>query len=405
MSPLPLLAGLLALSVPASAGFCSLSVEDNVRRIVSCRRQASLAKCREVAQAHGCSVLRELPSINAVVIKMSKRQAAIEEAKMRNEAEIDRVDDDTRKAWIMSSSLAMPGLRFQKTEAPAAEKPELAEQPWGVRRLRAAAAWPRLEGDGVDVAVLDTGIDPTHPDLAGQVAGGFNAQNPSLPYIDDEGHGTHVAGTIAAKRDGQGVVGVAPKARLWSVKVLDAQGNGSYSDIIAGIEWAAKKGIKVINMSLGAAEGSEALRRAVVAAEEAGVVIVAAAGNEVGGPVTYPGAYPETIAVGASNEKDGWAEFSSQGPEVDLVAPGDNIRSALKGGGYGENSGTSMACPHVAGLAALALEAGARGRAQVQAKLQSVAAPLPGLTAEQQGSGMPDAGKLAPAPVFAAAAR
>ena len=147
-------------------------------------------------------------------------------------------------------------------------------------------------------------------------------------------------------------------AKLYAVKVLDADGNGGYSSVIAGIEWAAKKGIKVANMSLGADEGSEALKRAITAANKAGLLIVAAAGNG-GGPVGFPASYPETLAVGASDIKDGVADFSSRGPEVDFIAPGVDVKSVKMEGGWEELSGTSMAAPHVAGLAALAVARGA----------------------------------------------
>jgi subtilisin len=412
MGPLPKAVAAILLCVSTScvsaASFCSLSESDSVRRIVSCKDQVSLQRCREVAEQHGCAVLRELPSINAVVIQLSGSRAFFEDAKMRNEPDIQRVDEDKRLRWLKSADfrVSLPkSARFVPGPAMPLPPPELEEQPWGIRRVRAAAAWSRHEGAGVKVAVIDTGIDASHPDLAGVVAGGYNAIDPSKPWADDEGHGTHVSGTIAALRDGKGVVGVAPRARLYAVKVLDKTGNGTYSDIIAGIEWAIKNGMDVANLSLGATEGSEPLHKAVIAAEKAGLVLVAAAGNEDGGPVAYPGAYPETIAVGASNVKDAWSTFSSKGPQVALIAPGEDIKSTVPGGSYAEMSGTSMACPHIAGLAALLVESGARGHEAILARLKAASTPLPGLSLDQQGAGMPDAGRLfgAEAPVALAA--
>src|SRR5262249_48794038 len=145
---------------------------------------------------------------------------------------------------------------------------------------------------GVRVGVIDTGIDANHPDLHANVAGGYNAIDSGKPYFDDNGHGTHVSGTIAGARDGRGVVGVAPKAALYAIKVLNAEGSGYTSDIIKGIVWAANNHIQVVNMSLSAPMGSIFERLAMQYAAARGVTIVAAAGNS-GGGVEYPAHYPQ----------------------------------------------------------------------------------------------------------------
>ncbi len=273
------------------------------------------------------------------------------------------------------------------------------EIPWGINRVHAPAAWDYTEGAGVRVAVIDTGIDYTHPDLAGKVDGGYNAITDSESpdsYMDDNGHGTHVSGTIAAIRNGKGVVGVAPRARLYAVKVLDQDGSGNLSDVVKGIVWAANNGMQVANMSLGAPQGSDAMERALRYAKARNVVVVAAAGNS-GGSVGYPGAYPEVIAVSASDWNDKIAGFSSRGPEVKFIAPGVSVLSTMMGGDYGTMSGTSMATPHVTGLAALCVSQGYRGLDGpdgVLAQLEKAAKPLPGLDPTEQGYGMIDAGKL-----------
>jgi subtilisin len=395
--PLGLL--LLLLTAPAAAQFCPLDAE-SVQRIVSCKTAVSLSACRALAQTAGCSVVRELPSINAVVITIPTARLGLQEARLKSRSEIDRVDADKKINWLkqVEGLPAFNDLKITPFAASAAPKLEAAdpEQPWGVQRVNASAAWNRTMGQGVKVAVIDTGIDASHPDLAGAVAGGFNAVDSANPdaFGDDQGHGTHVAGTIAAARDGKGVVGVAPKARLYAVKVLDRFGNGSFSEIIAGLEWAVQNKMQVANMSLGADEGSEPLLRAVQAAQKAGLVIVAAAGNASGGAVSFPGAYPETIAVSASDQQDHFASYSSQGEAVAFIAPGSAILSCAPGGKYATHDGTSMATPHVAGLAALAISLGARGEAGVRAALKRAASPLPGLSASQQGAGMIDAAKL-----------
>jgi|CXWL01.1.fsa_nt_gi subtilisin len=314
----------------------------------------------------------------------------------------------------LMDSLKMPRASDIGRDMPSylmfAQRPELT---WGLKRVQAPAAWAvcardkvkTCEGAFVKVAVLDTGIFAEHSDLLGQVDGGYSAltksENPK-DYSDDNdepGHGTHVAGTIAAVKDGKGVVGVAPSARLYSVKVLDKNGSGNMSDIIDGLVWAVKNRMDVVNMSLGAPIDSDALKAAVrKASGSGGVIIVAAAGNS-GAAVSYPGAYDDVITVGASDFEDKLAPFSSRGPAVDFIAPGVDILSTRVGGGWLSLRGTSMACPHVAGLAAIAIAQGYKGLNGpdgVMAQLKKAASPLRGeMTAEMQGAGMIDAGRLA----------
>jgi subtilisin len=289
-------------------------------------------------------------------------------------------------------------------EPPAQDNPpawqDKGETPWGIQRVSAPQAWKAYTGKGVKVAVIDTGIDAGHPDLAARVAGGFNAINSSATAHDDHGHGTHVSGTVGATADNSGVVGVAPQVALYGVKVLDANGSGWIADIISGIDWAVAQKVDVINMSLGGSRGNDSFHEAVKKAAEAGVAVVCAAGNS-GAPrkgsnssVGYPAAYPEAIAVAASDSSDKLAYFSSRGPEVDLIGPGVDVKSTIPGGGYDNYSGTSMASPHLAGLAALAVSAGAKGEKGIRAALTNAARKLPGLTPNDQGAGMPDAAKL-----------
>lgn len=227
--------------------------------------------------------------------------------------------------------------------------------PSGVEAVNAPMAWHLSQGEGVGVAVLDTGIDHYHPDLARNIAGGINLVNPGTLPLDDDGHGTHVAGIIAAARNGRGVVGVAPLARLYAVKVLDARGAGSVSDLILGLQWVVDRGIPVANLSLGSPAPSTALARAVAGTLAAGTTIVAAAGND-GREVDYPAAYPGVIAVAAAEPWGRLASFSNNGPEITVAAPGVDILSTERGGRYGRRSGTSMAAAHVSGVVALYLQ-------------------------------------------------
>jgi subtilisin len=271
--------------------------------------------------------------------------------------------------------------------------------PWGVDKIDAELVWDKSKGGNVDVAILDTGIDNDHPDLKGNIAGGVNfagtglkdgSTNPSY-WNDGYGHGTHCAGIVAAVNNGIGVVGVAPGVRLWAVKVLSDNGSGYTSDVIQGLEWCAAKGIKVASMSLGGTTGSDSLKNACNATYSAGVLLVAAAGN--GGGVNYPAAYDSVIAVSATNESDVIASFSSYGPKIELAAPGVNIYSTFNDGGYKLASGTSMACPHVAGVAALIWSV---SNVNVRARLQKTAKDLGDAERDQlYGYGRVDAAKAA----------
>ncbi len=256
--------------------------------------------------------------------------------------------------------------------------------PTGVDRIEADMS-SASAGDGLgtavdaDIAILDTGVALTHPDLT--VAGGVNCVKGLLgggSYDDGRGHGTHIAGIAAAKDDAAGVVGVAPGARVWAVRVLDSTGGGSLSTLICGIEWVTENAgvIDVANMSLTGLDSdkgcsSSPLHKAICASVEAGVTYTVAAGNSAANADEYsPASYPEVVTVSALADFDGkpgglaapscpggkddeFAEFSNYGPAVDLIAPGLCIRSAWLDGKYATLSGTSQSAAHVAGAAAL----------------------------------------------------
>ncbi len=243
---------------------------------------------------------------------------------------------------------------------------------WGVDRIDADIVHEyNIWGTGVKVAIMDTGIDYDHPDLAANYKGGYDfggrlvwqGRNDDDP-MDKQGHGTHCAGIVAAvKGNDIGVIGVAPEAYLYAVKVFDDRGNGRYSDVIEGLEWCIDNNeIQVISMSFGSAysAGDPGIEPWINAAYDAGILLVGAAGNEGSGvdTVIYPARYTNVIAVAATDNKDDRASWSSTGPDVELAAPGVSIYSTYLGGGYATMSGTSMACPHVAGTAALAIVAG-----------------------------------------------
>lgn len=228
--------------------------------------------------------------------------------------------------------------------------------PWGVKRIGAPAMWSRSTGYGVRIGVIDTGIDYNHPDLKNSVAKGVNIINPaSLPY-DDNGHGTHIAGTIAAAGGIQGMIGVAPRAMIYPVKSFSYDGSAYVSDIILGIDWCIRNKMHVINMSFGMKSRSSALQSIIKKAYSENIVVVASAGNDKKNrTVDYPARYHQTISVGATGRNGKIASFSNRGPHIDLYAPGERVHSSWLGGGYREMSGTSMATSHVSGTIALLL--------------------------------------------------
>lgn len=258
--------------------------------------------------------------------------------------------------------------------------------PWGIDRIDAELVWPLGNtADPIKIGIIDTGISTRHPDLIANLKGGVNTINPLKSFNDDNGHGSHVAGIVAALNNTLGVVGAAPAADLYAIKVLNRNGSGFLSDVIEGVQWAIANGMRVVNLSLGTASDIQSFHDAVTAANNAGVVVVAAAGNS-GGAVNFPAAYPEVIAVSATDANNNLATFSSRGPEVDLAAPGVSIFSTYKDDKYATLSGTSMASPHAAGAAALVLNTavgaydanlnGAWDPAEVKQKLQDKAVDL-----------------------------
>jgi len=248
-------------------------------------------------------------------------------------------------------------------------------QQWGLDAIGVAAAWAVTRGAGVVVAVVDTGVSLA-PDLAGRLLPGWNVIERSDSQADDNGHGTHVAGTIAeVEGNGLAEAGVAPEASILPVKVLDAEGTGSDADVAAGIVWAADHGARVVNLSLGGGESSSVLTDAVVYARHKDVLIVAAAGND-GGTVGFPARLAGVLAVGAVDVALVRAPFSAGGRSLDLVAPGVGIlqQTLDETGGFADRSfsGTSMATPHVAGVAALiAAKNPSFTPAQIRAKLDT----------------------------------
>lgn len=228
---------------------------------------------------------------------------------------------------------------------------------WNLPMINAERGWEISRGnEEVIIAVIDTGVDLNHQDFKGQLVPGYNALNDSNDPSDDNGHGSHVAGIISASTNNRlGIAGVSWNNKIMPIKAIDADGTGTSFDIAKGVRWAVDHGAKVINMSVGNYHPSGVLLDSIRYAHNKGVVLVAASGNDNTNQPSYPAAYPEVISVAAVDPYAHRASFSNFGRHIDVAAPGVDIPSVYLNNEYAALSGTSMACPHVAGLAGLIL--------------------------------------------------
>ena len=318
----------LILASVLAVGSVTAPTPERVPVIVGFKGKADAGLIR----AHGGDVKYEYGMVSAVACSLPQ-------------GAIDALNRNPKIAYIE------PDGKVQKTQE---------TLPWGVDRIDAEAVHQYNKGTGVKVAIIDTGIDYNHPDLDDNYKGGIDFVNVDDDPMDDEGHGTHCAGIVAAEDNEIGVIGVAPEVSLYAVKVLDNTGSGWVSDVIAGIEWAITNEMQIISMSLGSDSDNEALHTACDKAYGAGVLVVAAAGNDYQrrgraefDTVDYPARYDSVIAVGATDDTDTKASWSSTGLALELTAPGVSIYSTYWDDAYETHSGTSMACPHVVGTAAL----------------------------------------------------
>jgi serine protease len=259
-----------------------------------------------------------------------------EAAELRQQQGVNAVTPTVERHIMASGDAAAIGV-----EANQPRDLDAQTMPYGIALVNATGAWAATHGDGINVVVLDTGIDYTHPEFQGIYQGGYNTITSTEDPRDDNGHGTHCAGIIAAADNSSGVVGVAPHVKLWSVKVLGSDGSGSDAQILHGIDWVVQKkaaigGDWIISMSLGASKASPTEKVGISNAIAAGILFVAASGNDstasTPAPVSYPAAYPNVLAIGALDSTSKIADFSNQGPEIALAAPGVDVLSTLRVG-------------------------------------------------------------------------
>jgi len=345
-------------------------------KIVVFKSDFALRKGQTLVEDHGIKVKKHLPLINACLCEVADSEVL---QSLSNDPVIEFIEDDY-EGMIQ----VMPTMSFEI-------KQQGQEIPWGVKRIGAPSVWKDTRGETVRVGIIDTGVDINHPDLKDNVKmAGWVLDCKNI--VDDNGHGSHVAGTIAALDNDIGVVGVAPKVEIYSVKAFTKSGRGNVSDVIEALNWCVENRVQVINMSFGFRH-SKALEKAIKEAYKRNIVLVAAAGNSGGSNnVMYPAGYPEVIAVAASNSDDKVAWFSSGGPQVDVMAPGAGILSTYKDGGYKTMSGTSMACPHVTAACALILSKANLTPEGVKKVLINTARDL-GYSKKKQGAGLIDVSK------------
>jgi thermitase len=329
--------------------------------LVKFEPSASATSKKQVHGKKGGRTKEVIPEIEVEVVRVAPGQEESRAADYQKEPNVryaepngiyravettDRRSDDTKANWVPNDAKVGGQWAFNNDGKTRGKKDA---------DIDAFEAWDVTTGrKAVPIAVLDTGVNPSHEDLpeAAEIVNFSKSRTPDDVY----GHGTHVAGTVAARTDNgrTGVSGTCPRCTLYNVKVLDDSGNGSYSSIAKGVRWAANNGAKVINMSLAGTGYSRTLEEAVDRAWRKGAVLVAAAGNERSHVKNYPAAYENVIAVAATDHHDRKAGFSNHDHSwVDVAAPGVGILSTTEDGGYGRKSGTSMATPHVAGVAGL----------------------------------------------------
>lgn len=330
------------------------------RLLVRFRRDATPGQQDAALAAARVTRVGRIGAIGIAVVGMPPARRGAATAELRSSAAVASVGRDQ----VLESFDVTPNDADWSTQ-------------WGLRQVGLPVAWERTRGANVVVAVLDTGVDAAHPDLQGAVLPGINLVDPSAPPADDNGHGTAVAGIIAARTDNRiGVAGICWTCSILPVKVLGADGTGDTGTVAAGIVRAADAGARVISMSFGGPAPDPTLASAVAYAEAKGAILVAAAGNSGSSTPFYPAADPGVVGVAATDESNHLYGWSDYGAWVRLAAPGCDSATGSSGG-YVEFCGTSAAAPVVSGVAALALSvAPDASRSQVIAAVEGTATSI-----------------------------
>lgn len=338
--------------------------------IVTLEEDVPSSETAEAAAGIDATVRQEIPVLDAAVLSVPEVKAE------DSGAEREDLLAEKKDELLADPAVESVDYNYIRTRSATANDPRFSEQ-WGLGRIRAPQAWDTSRGNGALIAIIDGGASANHPDLAGAFVGQYDYYNGDATPNDEDGHGTHVSGIAAARTNNStGIAGTAPGASLLNYDVCGAQ-YCTDAAINTAIRAAADRDADVINMSLGGGGNSTAQQNAVNYAWNAGTVLVAAAGNEAqeGNPVSYPAAYTNVIAVGATNSSNTRANFSNYGNYVDVAAPGVDILSSVPPSGYESWPGTSMATPFVSGVAAL-LAAQGRTASEIRQRIEGTATDL-----------------------------
>lgn len=329
--------------------------------LVTYKAGASNSSLNSVESTSSVEIKDDLPDINTQLLEFP----AVKGEAARNIRE--QILAETKAELERDSSVQSVDYNYLRQFSFIPNDPRFKSQ-YGLKVSNFPDAWNTVRGKGIKVGVVDSGIARSHPDLRRKIAAQKDVAGNDNRAEDDVGHGTHVAGIIGVRtNNGRGVAAGCPRCQLLVAKVDGAFGGITDANVAQGINWSTNRGAKVINLSLGAPQGSRVLKNAIDRATHRGVVVVAAAGNDDSSVRQYPAAYRNVIAAAATNKRDKRAGFSSFGKWVDVAAPGVDILSTFPGG-YRRLDGTSFSSPHVAALAGLLADQG-RGRAQIRDRI------------------------------------
>jgi len=320
---------LLAVLI-AIAATVPLSAQTKTRYLISMRRPPAVAGLRMLRDPaeFASHAVRTFVNVDFIAADLTEAEVAA----LQKSPEVSYLSPVVPRS-IDGESARPFEASVKRTPSADATRPQ--RVPYGIDLVHARDVWKYTRGKGVvNVVVVDTGIDYTHPELKDRYAGGYNVFTKTNDPKDDHGHGTHVSGIIGAEDNDIGVVGVAPEVRIWAVKVLQSNGSGTDETVMAGMDWVMSKkreigGNWVVNLSLGAAQSSAAERATFARAIDSDILVCAAAGNRGARSIDFPGAYDQVVAVSAVDSNSELADFSSWGPGVVFAGPGVDVLSSV----------------------------------------------------------------------------